>query len=133
MISQAGSVSCKVKKNIHERLKRINVYLRKRNLATCLAIYRNGKNSCTTLNTPLQRRTLFTTSNHHGVNVRPMTINSRITADRLIRDMTEVERERLSQALQHLQQEFELENQHIQEQRPTTKQLLLGESLTYQL
>lgn len=65
-----------------------------------------------------------TSSGHFGVTVGH-TISSRLSADRLIREMTDKERDFLEQALNDLKQELDLENEEVGEVKPTSRQLWL--------
>jgi len=123
----ARNVYAKMLKNGLTRSRNIDALVNKQIIFSCVTDVRTERDSISH-KLPFQvnqRRCLFISTNQHGVNVRPLTINSRLAADRLIRDMTEVERERLTQALQHLNQEFELENIQIHEP-PSKRQLLLA-------
>lgn len=97
---------------------------------TLLNVSANGKTERTDFRksvTPskLSTNSFSTTALYNGVTVTGHSISSRLSADRLIREMTEKERQYLEQALNDLQQELDLENEHAGEAKPTPRQLWL--------
>lgn len=133
MILSKGNVCGKVFNNVMSSLAKCNVQglnVNKR-FVSGLAF----KNECkidhpvrqTSFPSLSSRRHFSTSMVQYGVNVRPMTVNSRLAADRLIRDMTEIERDRLAQALEHLQEELELEGMQVKRAKePSMRQLSLA-------